>query len=462
MWDLDRARKEERKCAPAMHDHEFFFGNARRILNFGKKGDVYEYLLKASVENNFRPWVWSTPVHTTLVISDPEDLKHAFHKNAENYTHGSRKARFQDLLGDGIFNSDGAVWKEQRRIASHMFTKKQLDGMAHVFERNTAKVMKQIKENLGTSFNIQRLLFCYTFDSINEIAFGRFVASLEGDEEALKFQAAFDTAQQIINTRFVNPAWKIQKMLNMGQEKELPQHLQYIDRILDKVLDEKLANKEILEADLVAMHIQKCESEGIEYSRKQLKDVILNNMIAGRDTTGSVSTSMMIELAGHPECVARIREEVAAHGDDIESMQYLQAVFQETLRMHPSVPLDSKTCVNDDTLPSGAKVLKGMQLAFHPYLFNRNPEIYEEPNTFKPQRWMKEKVCEQYDQWTYPAFNLGPRICLGRHMAAREAKTVVAAIVSEYDFTLDAKPAHGFQPVLQYRDGVMMTFTPRK
>eukprot|EP01064_Diplonema_japonicum_P017894 TRINITY_DN2633_c0_g1_i3.p1 TRINITY_DN2633_c0_g1~~TRINITY_DN2633_c0_g1_i3.p1 ORF type:complete len:488 (+),score=137.38 TRINITY_DN2633_c0_g1_i3:233-1696(+) len=460
VWDTDRKRTAEVAGMPLPLPHEFFFGLVRSILNLSKtEGSLYEFLLTASQRVDFKVWCWTAPTRVTYVLSDPEDLKHVFHKNAEYYTHGSRKVRFQDLLGDGIFNSDGTVWKEQRRIASHMFTKKQLDGMSHVFDKNTKKVLALIKEQAGTSIDIQRMMFCYTFDSINEIAFGRFVASLEGDEEALKFQNAFDSAQRVINLRFVNPFWNLQRKLGLGPEKELNTHLQFIDTILDKVLTEKLANKEVIENDLVAMHIQKCEADNIPYTRKELKDVILNNMIAGRDTTGSVATSMMYELSKSPDALARIQQEVTEHDNDVDSMQFLQAVFQETLRLHPSVPLDAKTSTREDVLPSGTKIPKGVQVAFHPYLFNRNPKIYEDPLAFKPGRWMKEGVCLPYDQWQYPAFNLGPRICLGRHMAAKEAKTVIAAVVSEFKFTLDEEPKHAFQPVLQYLHGVKMTFT---
>ena len=456
------ARKADRKGIPVPKNvsHSFFFGVSMEVLTLSKNGDAYDWVIKTCESHDWKPWAWSTPMSTQLIITDPEDVKHAFHKNAENYTHGKRKERFEELLGDGIFNSDGSIWKQQRTMASHMFTKSQLDFMETVFVRNADKVCARVGTHADekTVCDIQKLMYCYTFDSINEIAFGRAVNSLGGNEKDLLFQKSFDDSQKVCILRFVNPFWKIHRMLNIKVEREMKQHLKVIDSYLYEVIKEKMSDRESTEQNLVTMHITQCEIDGNTYTASDLRDIILNFTIAGRDTTASASTSMVLELLKHPECMDRVVNEIK-EVDTVNNMHYLRAVFQETLRLHPSVPLDSKTTTNKDVLPSGTIVRPGVQLSFHPVAFTRNPKLYPDPNAFKPSRWLNEDgTCKPYEQFHYPQFNMGPRICLGRHMAAVEALTIISSLLSEFKLRLvpEQELKRCFSPVLMFSDGLMV------
>eukprot|EP01060_Flectonema_neradi_P006996 TRINITY_DN1483_c0_g1_i3.p1 TRINITY_DN1483_c0_g1~~TRINITY_DN1483_c0_g1_i3.p1 ORF type:complete len:485 (+),score=102.00 TRINITY_DN1483_c0_g1_i3:82-1536(+) len=456
------ARKAQRAGFPVPKDieHKFFLGLTSELIGKGKDGSIYEWVAKTSDALGWKSWAWSNVAMTQVVLLDPEDVKHAFHKNFNNYTHDIRKERFQDILGDGIFNSDGAIWKQQRTMASHMFTKAQLDYMETVFVRNAGKVCSLLGTHADekTVCDIQRFMYCYTFDSINEIAFGRAVDSLGGNEKDLLFQKSFDASQSICTTRFVNPFWKIHRLLNIKTEKELLNHLKIIDDYLHEVIDEKMKDRESNEQNLVAMHITQCEIDGNTYTASDLRDIILNFTIAGRDTTASASTSMILELLRNPDCMDRVLSEIK-EANHINDMHYLKAVFQEALRLHPSVPLDAKTCEKGDVLPSGTVVPAGIQLAFHPYAFTRNPSLFPDPLAFKPSRWIKEDgTCKPYDQFHYPQFNMGPRICLGRHMAALEAMTIVSSILSEFKLKLvpDQELTRSFSPVLMLKDGLMV------
>eukprot|EP00755_Sulcionema_specki_P039932 Sspe_Gene.24757::Locus_9847_Transcript_1_1_Confidence_1.000_Length_598::g.24757::m.24757 len=105
----------------------------------------------------FRAWGWYSPIASTFIVHSPEDLKYAFRTNFDNYDLSNRKAAFQDILGDGIFNSDGPMWKEQRRVSSHMFTARQLkDHSIETFVRNARKVCKILSEvKPGEAVDIQ-------------------------------------------------------------------------------------------------------------------------------------------------------------------------------------------------------------------------------------------------------------------------------------------------------------------
>ena len=172
--------------------------------------------------------------------------------------------------------------------------------------------------------------------------------------------------------RFMNPFWPIMKQLNRGSEATMSKSLKIIKDFADLVIKER---REISESDLSARidllsrFMQLTGPDGKPYSDAYLRSIVINFILAGRDTTASCLSWMMHLLATNPSVEAKVRAEMAATGagegkgegtegfafDAVkaDNMPYLHATITETLRLYPSVPSDFKTAVNDDVLPSG-------------------------------------------------------------------------------------------------------------
>lgn len=133
----------------------------------------------------------------------------------------------------------------------------------------------------------------------------------------------------------------------------------------------------------------------------------------------------------------------------------------ESLRLHPSVPIELKTVVKDDVLPSGHFVQKGELVAFLPYVLNRNPERYPEPRVFRPSRWKDTKP----SMFEYPTFNAGPRTCLGQNMALLEMQILLSMILQHFTLALspDQNPHVTYAPTitLPILGGLFVTAVPR-
>lgn len=99
-------------------------------------------------------------------------------------------------------------------------------------------------------------------------------------------------------------------------------------------------------------------------------------------------------------------------------------------------------------------------MAFLPYVVNRRPEIYKNPDAFEPERWSDLKV----NAFSYPTFNAGPRTCLGQHMAIFEMKVVMAKLLQNYTISLQPGQHLTYLPTvtLPFRHGIKVHLTPRK
>jgi len=174
-----------------------------------------------------------------------------------------------------------------------------------------------------------------------------------------------------------------------------------------------------------------------------LRDVVLNFIIAGRDTTACILSWAFYILLTHPEVQARLFAEIdkqlprgttptlqaVAH----TQMPYLQGVLFEALRLYPPVPGSMKEAMVDDVLPDGTPVPQNTLIEYFPYAMGRDSDLYPEPEVVKPERWIPFVQPKPQD---FPVFQAGPRICLGMDMAIFEAKLVMVMLMQEYSFEL--------------------------
>ena len=159
----------------------------------------------------------------------------------------------------------------------------------------------------------------------------------------------------------------------------------------------------------------------------QVRSELLNILLAGRDTTASLLSNAWWTLARRPDIFQKLQEEIAhLNGEapdyqQIKDMKYLRAFFNESLRLHPVVPLNSRQALVDTTIPLGGGpdgrspvfIPKGGVVAWSVYAMHRRKDYYgEDADEFKPERWLGEKGLRP--GWEYLPFNGGPRICLGR------------------------------------------------
>ena len=439
---------------------------------------VYEQLLGQARHYRFGLFGFDLPSFPVKVVNTPAEFKQVLDTNFLKYEKGPQfHTQFFDALGDGIFNSDGAAWKEQRRTSAHLFTSLQLENrMAEVFQRRAQQVASVLKATKpGETVDMQRLMYCYTFDAIYEIAFGKEVNSMGGVPADLEFQQAFDFVQKHTADRFFQLpfTWRLRKALNIGKEAKNTEALKVMREYVARVIRERRSEEQAYgQTDLIALlemqnATNRASGDGKVYSDAEIIDFITNFTIAGRDTTAAMMTWFFYELSQPGNRTHRDALEAEfAQVESVADMHYAQAVLQEVLRKWPSVPIDTKICCEEDVLPDGTHVYPGEAVVYSPLVFSINPANYERPTAFVPERWLAEDgTCNKYDMkgFTYPMFNAGPRTCLGRNMAMVEAKTLISTLMSEFriEVPADFEPRPKFTIVLTSRNGMPVTVVPR-
>lgn len=174
-------------------------------------------------------------------------------------------------------------------------------------------------------------------------------------------------------------------------------------------------------------------------------------VFAGSDTTAVAFKSILYHLIKNPRTMKKLVAEIdeadrkgklstpITHKQSIEELPYLQAVIQEGMRVHPSTGLMLERCV-----PAGGAQICGVDLpegtivGMNPWVTHFSPEVFEEPTTFKPERWLtddKESLARMAK--SFIVFGAGSRICMGRHLSLIEMRKLIPELLRRYEISID-------------------------
>ncbi|KAG7390251.1 hypothetical protein PHYPSEUDO_008389 [Phytophthora pseudosyringae] len=420
---------------------------------------------------------WHLFFDGAIYITDPKDVQHILSTNFSNYVkpRGFLDA-FQEVFANSFFAMNhhsqapdgGAGWRLQRKVAARVFTTANFRVFTEqVFARHAEETLRTvqaeaIQANTGSqsrcdSFccDMQELSARYTLQSIFDVAFGVPLSEVAIPGEFAQHMSFVN--EHCAQRLFVKQYYKLLRWV-MPSEQELRQRSREIRAVADAVLLRRLEESEDkinTRSDLLSLFICKArelaavKTEGDGHSEpavssllgpETLRSIILTFIFAGRDTTAECLTYSFYAIARHPQVQKRIVEEIEASKpnagspftfEEVKNMKYLEAVVYEAVRLYPALPYNVKNAVADDHLPDGTFVPAGVDIVYSPWYMGRNGALWgDDPLEFRPERWME--MPKRPSAYEFPAFQAGPRMCLGMNMAVLEAKLFLATTLRRF------------------------------
>ena len=193
--------------------------------------------------------------------------------------------------------------------------------------------------------------------------------------------------------------------------------------------------------DILSMLLEAEYDDGSRMDELEVRDQLLSILSAGHETTAIAMAWTLYWLHRHPEKLNRLLEDIseqAPTGDPeaLTQTPYLDAVVNESLRIHPVLP-DLARKLRKDTELMGCKLKAGTAVGAVAFLTHRDPEIYEDPDEWIPERFLDHK----FSPFEFYPFGGGNRRCIGAAFASFEAKVVLGTLLSAYHFELlDNRP----------------------
>ncbi|KAG9288136.1 hypothetical protein G9A89_000931 [Geosiphon pyriformis] len=242
-----------------------------------------------------------------------------------------------------------------------------------------------------------------------------------GDGIFSKFATAFNYASLVLSEPFLNPLWPITEEFTTRASRMRNACKTARDVANDIIQSRRIeiSKNEKIPNDLLSLCMNAIDEDGRQLNDNELIYMILNLILAGRDSTAQAITWMIYEIIKNPRVEIAILKEINSllkesnqvpTYDSLHEFAYTTATFYESLRLHPSVPANVKTCLKDDVLPGGVPIYAGDMIGWSSYTMGRTKEIWgEDAYEFKPERFLKGKEISKPNPYKYPMFNAGPR-----------------------------------------------------
>lgn len=418
--------------------------------------------------------------HHVIATREPENIKTVLSIKFADYSLGNRIETLGPLLGEGIFTSDGQAWAHSRSLVRPNFVKDQVANLA-AFEALMQDFFALLPRD-GSTVDLSRLFFDYTIDSATEFLFGTSTRSLKnrrvGHESELNdFASAFNYAQHYLSFRM-----RLGPFMRFHRDKKADDSIRVCKLMVDQFVEEAISFRQQDDVEKVQNPNSEKKHKYVflhglarqTSDRVRLRDELMNILLAGRDTTASLLSNMFCMLARHPRVWAKLRQEIVDTLDgrlpsyeELRNLKYLKYCLNESLRLHPVVPLNGRTAITDTHLPLGGGpdgkspvfVPKGTHVAYSVWAMHRRKDLYgPDAEEFRPERWEHLRP-----GWEYLPFNGGPRICVGQQYALTEAAYVTVRLAQEFKGLDNRDPdawVEGLTLTLSPLNGTLVSLTP--
>ncbi|XP_058760842.1 alkane hydroxylase MAH1-like [Vicia villosa] len=431
---------------------------------------------------------WFTNMANIIITTDPMNVHHITSKKFSNYGKGTDFHEIFEILGDGIFNLDSIEWKQERAVLHSLLKNKSFmislqQNIQKKLDNCLVPLLDQAS-NGGQILDLQDILERFTFDITCTSSFGFDPNCLPynfNELSEIAYVKAISVLEDTLLYRHCIPKciWKLQRWLQIGQEKKNKVAQQNLHEFLSKCIaiskDMDESHSCLLKELIMKEGLQKDE---MVKNEKYIRDTAVNLLGAGNGTISAGLSWFFWLVSTHPNVEAKIIQEIKDNCENqeedfitnlsvekLDKLVYLHGTICESLRLYPVIPFQHKCPINSDILPSGDHVSANTKLIYSLYAMGRRKEIWgDDCMKFKPERWISDRgEIIHVPSYKFIAFNAGPRSCLGKDISFVQMKMVASAML--WKFHIHVVEGHSVAPrvsiVLRMKHGFKVKLTKR-
>ncbi|XP_012666249.1 cytochrome P450 3A4-like [Otolemur garnettii] len=352
-------------------------------------------------------------------------------------------------MKSAISVSKDEEWKRIRTLLSPTFTSGKLKEMFPIVSQYGDVLVRNMRQEAekGKTINLKDIFGAYSMDVIMGTSFGVNIDFLNSPQSPFVRKA-----KNLIKLDFSDPLFlsitffpfltPIYEALNISV---FPEDVtKFFINTVQKVKESRCQDKQKHRVDFLQLMIDSQNSKETE-SHKVLSDLELVAqsiifILAGYETTSSVLSFIMYELATHPDIQQKLQDEIDAAlpnktpttYDALAQMEYLNMVVNETLRLFPVIGRLERVCKKDIEI-NGMFIPKGTIVMIPTYALHRDPKYWAEPEKFHPERFGRKNK-DHIDPHMYMPFGSGPRNCIGMRFAFMSMKLALVRVLQNFSF----------------------------
>jgi cytochrome P450 len=422
------------------------------------------------------------------LLSHPDDIESLLVEHQDDVIKDLDTRRLgSHVLGQGLVNSEGALWRKQRKLMASAFTPRRIRSYAAAMDEITRHDLARWHHGMDVDLHAE--MSRITLNIVAAVLFG---TDVEADTE--RVAASMDVLDHFFS-RSVEQLLRLPPWLPTPNVLRLRRAVRRIDEVIYRIIGERRsrghgaatgaspvagdgagrvpgdvpstgvpdnASDSDVPDDVLAGLLAARDDGGTGMTDQQLRDECVTLFLAGHETTALALVHALYLLARHPEIEARFHDEVSAvlgapgHTDPALAARdaaarlvYTERVLKEAMRLYPPVwaigrEVRRPFSLRDQHFDAGA------QIAVSQWVLHRDPRWFAEPERFDPDRWLPERAAG-IPRMAFLPFGGGPRVCIGNHFAMTESVLVLARIGQRFRVELPAGTELAFRPSVTLR-----------
>lgn len=350
---------------------------------------------------------------------------------------------------DMAFSPYSPHWKDVRRMCMlHLFSPSRVLSFRPIREAQVARVITKISALAASSqaVNLSEIAMSLASNIVCGVAFGRTYEDHEYEKKRLDRMVLEAQALMVsfyFSDHFPALSWVDKVTGLLGRlDRNFQEMDAFYQQLIDEHLDPSAPNRD--REDIIDLLIQLKRQKPDSITWDHVKALLMNLFVAGTDTAAAAivwtMTALMLKPTVMKKAQTEIRQAIGEKGivdeDDIGKLPYLKAVVMEAMRLYPPAPLLYRTQVDlqgSSVEIDGYEIKPGSTLIINGWTIARDPETWEDPDEFVPERFMRSEGRQQLDFEMLP-FGGGRRRCPGMGMGMVSIELALANLLHSFDW----------------------------
>nr|AZL40029.1 cytochrome P450 CYP76AE4 [Thapsia villosa var. laciniata] len=415
------------------------------------------------LKDEYGPVVWLNlgPVKTMVILSSvaAEEL----YKNndlsfADRFQNDAMRSHdyYKSSMALGAYNS---YWRTLRRICTiELFTIKRIND-AVLIRRKCADEMiswieKEAEKGASGGIEVINFVFSAIFNIVGNLTVSRDLVDPQSTMSSEFINSMTGLHEGLLRLNISDLVPSLSRFDIQGVRKEMDVSLGKVNEIISGFVKErKEQRRQRLEIsseqrkdflDVLLDFSGTSRDEPAKLTDHQLTIFLMEMFLAGTHTSSSTTEWAMCELLLKPDKMKKVKDELARvvggnrklEESDMDNLPYLQAIVEETLRLHPPGPLTLPRKAMHDTKFMGYNIPKGTQVFVNAWAIGREKESWEDALSFKPERFLDSRISYKGQNFEFIPFGAGRRICPGLPLAHRMLPLLLGTLLHHFDWKL--------------------------
>ncbi|XP_013467818.2 geraniol 8-hydroxylase [Medicago truncatula] len=391
---------------------------------------------------------------TTIVISSPDIAQEVFQTHDLSISDRTIPQAVA-VLGHEHFSLPfmpmSNLWRDLRKICkNNLFSNKTLDASNELRCKKLQELLCDIDRSslVGEAVDVEKAAFKTLLNVLSNTFFSMDFVNSAGETD--EYKDIVESLMTAIGTPNLVDFFPILRMFDPQGIRGISatyaeKLLQIFDSYITKRLELRNEENYVTNGDMLDNLLNISQENGQMMDTTKIQHLFLDLFVAGTDTTSYAIERGMAELVHNPHAMLKAKEELKQiigignpiEESDITRLPYLQAVVKETLRMHPSAPLLLPKKARVDVKIHGYTIPQGAQVVINEWAIGRNPNIWDNPNSFLPERFLGSEINFNGQNFQLTPFGGGRRICPGMPLATKMIHMMLGSLINFFDWKLE-------------------------